>query len=80
MKTIDVIIVGGGQAGLVLGYTLSKAQVNFLILEKGRIAQSWRDRYDSLHLITPKQFFALYGLNPSSIANQYNIRLLKDLK
>lgn len=53
-KTVyQVIIIGGGPAGLTLGYYLKKAAVNFLILEKGsQAADSWSKMPDHLHLIS----------------------------
>lgn len=59
----EVIIVGAGQAGLSMGYWLRKLQRSFLLLEAGpRIGESWRQRYDSLVLFTPRRYSALLGL------------------
>jgi putative flavoprotein involved in K+ transport len=59
----EVIIVGAGQAGLSMGYWLRKLQRSFLLLEAGpRIGESWRQRYDSLVLFTPRRYSALPGL------------------
>jgi putative flavoprotein involved in K+ transport len=55
--------VGAGQAGLSIGYWLRKLQRSFLLLEAGpRIGESWRRRYDSLVLFTPRRYSALPGL------------------
>jgi putative flavoprotein involved in K+ transport len=59
----EVIVVGAGQAGLSMGYWLRKLQRSFLLLEAGpRIGESWRQRYDSLVLFTPRRYSALPGL------------------
>lgn len=59
----DVIIIGGGQAGLSIGYFLQKHRCDFVILDAGgRTGDSWRNRYDSLVLFTPKMYSSLPGL------------------
>jgi glycine/D-amino acid oxidase-like deaminating enzyme len=63
MHRKEVIIVGAGQAGLSLGYWLKRQPHSFLLLEAGpRIGESWRQRYDSLVLFTPRRYSALPGL------------------
>jgi putative flavoprotein involved in K+ transport len=58
-----VIVIGAGQAGLSAGYYLSKFRIPFLILDANkRIGDSWRERWDSLHLFTPSKFNGLAGL------------------
>ncbi len=59
----EVIVVGGGQAGLTAGYYLRQAGIPFLILDaRSRTGQSWRERWDSLELFTPARYSALPGL------------------
>ena len=59
----EIIIAGAGQAGLSMGYWLKRQQRSFLLLEAGpRIGESWRQRYDSLVLFTPRRYSALPGL------------------
>ncbi|WP_258000311.1 flavin-containing monooxygenase [Bacillus sp. Marseille-P3661] len=59
----DVIVVGGGQAGLSMGYYLKKSTLSFLILDNHeRIGDVWRKRYDSLVLFTPRLYSSLHGL------------------
>ena len=58
-----VIVVGGGQAGLSVGYHLAKRGFSFVILDaQDRIGDSWRQRWDSLRLFTPAQFDGLDGM------------------
>jgi len=46
METVDVAVVGAGQAGLSLSHELTTAGVEHLVLERGRVGQTWRDRWD----------------------------------
>ena len=49
VEKIEVLIVGGGQAGLAMSEHLSKCELPHLVLERGRIAERWRSRrWDSL--------------------------------
>jgi putative flavoprotein involved in K+ transport len=59
----DVVVVGGGQAGLAIGYYLARQGRRFTILEAaGEPAASWRQRWDALTLFTPARYDALPGL------------------
>jgi len=63
MNSIDVVIIGAGQAGLAAAYYLQQAGVNYVVLGKEmRIGDSWRKRYHSLILFTPKWYSQLPGL------------------
>jgi putative flavoprotein involved in K+ transport len=58
----DVVVVGGGQAGLALGYFLAQQNRRFTILEAaGEPAAAWRERWDSLRLFTPVRRDSLPG-------------------
>ena len=50
---IPVIIVGAGQAGLATSRELTKAGVEHVVLERDRIGETWRGRWDSFCLVTP---------------------------
>jgi putative flavoprotein involved in K+ transport len=55
MTSTDVVVIGGGQAGLAAGWCAREAGVDHVILEQGRIAQRWRSgSWDSLRLLTPR--------------------------
>lgn len=61
---VPVLIVGGGQGGLSLSYLLREQGVDHLILEKNRIAHSWRaERWDSFCLVTPNRQCRLPGFS-----------------
>jgi putative flavoprotein involved in K+ transport len=60
---LDVIVVGAGQAGLATGYLLQQANVRFLLFDgAARVGASWRGRYDSLVLFSPRSYNALPGM------------------
>jgi putative flavoprotein involved in K+ transport len=62
-NSLDVAVVGGGQAGLAIGYFLAQQGVHFTILEAAdEPAAVWRGRWDSLKLFTPARYDALPGL------------------
>lgn len=61
--SFDVIVIGGGQAGLSVGYHLARAGARFVILDANqRIGDAWRHRWDSLRLFTPAKFDGLDGM------------------
>jgi putative flavoprotein involved in K+ transport len=59
----DVVVIGGSQAGLAIGYHLAQRGLRFVILDAGpEIGQVWRSRWDSLTLFTPAQYSSLPGM------------------
>lgn len=61
--SFDTIVVGGGQAGLAMGYELTRLQYRFVILDaNAHIGDAWRQRWDSLRLFTSAAFDALPGM------------------
>lgn len=71
-KYYDTIIIGAGQAGLAMGYYIKKNHSTFIILEKNkRVGDSWRNRYDSLMLFTPRSYSALPGLRLQGEQSEY---------
>ena len=59
----DVLVIGGGQAGLAAGYHLKRRGIDFRIVEAdARIGDVWRRRYDSLLLYSLAGYDALPGL------------------
>jgi putative flavoprotein involved in K+ transport len=49
-----VVVVGGGQAGLAASWELTQRGIDHVILERDRLAASWRDqRWDEFCLVTP---------------------------
>jgi putative flavoprotein involved in K+ transport len=56
-----VVVVGAGHAGLSVSHELTQARVDHVVLERGRIGQTWRDRWDSFCLVTPNWTVKLPG-------------------
>ena len=62
---VDCAVIGAGQAGLASSYHLSRLGVEHVVLERGRVAETWRTkRWDSFHLNTPNWCTQLPGLDP----------------
>ncbi len=62
-QRIETLVIGAGQAGLSVGYHLSRLDRPFLILDgRDRIGDAWRERWDSLRLFTPARFDGLDGM------------------
>jgi putative flavoprotein involved in K+ transport len=63
MEQIETVIIGGGQAGLSIGYYLQQQRRDFVILDAHeRIGDAWRKRWDSLRLFTPARYSGLAGM------------------
>lgn len=62
-ERFETMIIGGGQAGLAVGYFLKRQGRSFVVLEAGgRIGDSWRARWDSLRLYSPAFRDSLPGM------------------
>jgi putative flavoprotein involved in K+ transport len=71
----EVVVVGGGQAGLVIGYHLAKQGTDFTILEAAaEPAAAWRDRWDSLKLFTSARYDSLPGMEFPGDPDRYPTR------
>lgn len=74
-EAVDVLVIGGGQAGLAASYRLTQAGAEHLVVDASvRTGDSWRSRYDSLTLFTPRSLSALPGMvlpgDPDGYANR----------
>ena len=71
----EVVVVGGGQAGLAIGYYLAQQGREFTILEAaGEPAAAWRGRWDSLTLFTSVRYSSLPGLRFPGEPDRYPTR------
>ena len=61
MKQIDSIVIGAGQAGLAASYELTARGIDHVLLERHRIGEAWRRRWDSFCLVTPNWSVNLPG-------------------
>lgn len=65
MRRTHTVIVGAGQCGLAMSRELSRRSIDHLVLERGRIGNSWQtERWDSLRLLTPNWLNGLFGEIP----------------
>ena len=61
-RNVDVVVIGAGHSGLAMSYCLAARSIDHVILERGEIANTWRqERWDSLRLLTPNWLSRLPG-------------------
>jgi putative flavoprotein involved in K+ transport len=53
VEHVPVIVIGAGTAGLSVSRELGRHGVEHVVLERGRIGQTWRSRWESFCLVTP---------------------------
>jgi putative flavoprotein involved in K+ transport len=59
-SSFDVVVIGAGQAGLAMGYFLSRQGRRFVIMDAAdSIGAAWRERWESLTLFTPRRYNSL---------------------
>src|SRR5918911_4024143 len=62
-ERFDTVVIGGGQAGLAIGYHLARRHREFVILDAAQqIGDAWAGRWNSLRLFTPARYDALPGM------------------
>jgi putative flavoprotein involved in K+ transport len=60
---VEVLVIGGGQAGLAMGYHLAERGLSFLIVDANpEVGDVWRSRWDSLRLFTSAEYNNLPGM------------------
>src|SRR6187402_3782370 len=53
-EKIETLVIGGGQAGLVMSHRLKQRGLSHVVLERARIAERWRsERWDGLRFQFP---------------------------
>lgn len=62
MEQVDVLVIGGGQSGLAIGYFLRRTALSFIILDSESLpGGAWQHAWDSLRLFSPAQWSSLPG-------------------
>jgi putative flavoprotein involved in K+ transport len=74
MPTTETIVIGAGQAGLSLSRHLAAHSRAHVVLERGRIGERWRSRWESLRLLTPGWLNLLDGGADAVDANGFSAR------
>lgn len=75
MQSRDVVVIGGGQAGLAVGYYLRRTQLSWAILDaQERPGGAWPRAWDSLRLFSPARFSSLPGWLMPGGADDYPAR------
>ena len=70
-----VLVVGAGPAGLAVAASLRRRGIAPLVVDRGdAVGDSWRGRYDRLHLHTPRVQSALPGLRIPRSAGRWVAR------
>ena len=71
----DVIVVGGGQAGLALGYYLRRTDLDWVIIDdQSGPGGAWTRTWDSLELFSPARWSSLPGWMMEGTEDEYPTR------
>ena len=60
-EPVGTVVIGAGQAGLANSYELARRGLDHVVLERGRIGEAWRGRWDSLCMVLPNWSNGLPG-------------------
>lgn len=75
-QAVDVIIIGAGQAGLATGYYLSRAGLDYLIVDANEaVGGSWHHYWDSVTLFSPARYSQIPGMDFPGDPDRYPTRL-----
>jgi putative flavoprotein involved in K+ transport len=84
-ERFDTVVIGGGQAGLAVGYYLTQQNREYIIIEKCRVGEAWRSaKWDSFSLVSPNWTvrlpgFAYEGNDPDGFLTRNEVvRYLED--
>lgn len=69
---VEVLVVGGGQAGLAMGHQLAERGVTFVVADANpEVGHMWRSRWRSLKLFTAGQYNNLPGMDFPAARDSY---------
>lgn len=75
VESIETIVIGGGQAGLSVGYHLAQRNLPFVIVDANeRVGDAWRNQWDSLRLFTPNRLNGLDGMPYPAPPNSFSTK------
>ena len=60
---IDTVVVGGGQAGLSVSWHLKSTGREHVVVDRGEIGDTWRNRWDNFCLVSPNHLCRLPGFH-----------------
>src|SRR5688572_6135165 len=71
----DVIVIGGGQSGLAMGYYLRRTGLSYIILDNQKESGgAWLHTWKSLRLFSPAQWSSLPGMMMTGGSDYYPTR------
>ena len=74
-EALDVVVIGGGQAGLAMGYYLRRTPLSWAVLDAQEgPGGAWRHGWDGLRLFSPAQFSSLPGWLMAGGPDEYQPR------
>jgi len=75
-RVVDVVVIGGGQAGLAVGYYLRRTGLSFVLLDaEPGPGGAWRETWPSLRLFSPAQWSSLPGwIMPTGSGSEFPSR------
>lgn len=75
MKKFDIIVIGGGQSGLAMGYYLRRTGLSYVILDNQMEGGgAWLHTWKSLRLFSPAQWSSLPGMMMTGGSDYYPTR------
>ena len=75
MQKFDVIVIGGGQSGLAMGYYLRRTGLSYVILDnQNKPGGAWSHTWKSLRLFSPAQWSTLPGMIMNGGTDYYPTR------
>ena len=75
MNKFDVIVIGGGQSGLAMGYYLRRTGLSYIILDNQKESGgAWLHTWKSLRLFSPAQWSSLPGMIMTGGSDYYPTR------
>lgn len=62
MRNYDCVVIGAGQSGLYAAKLLKERGISYIVLERDKVGEVWRNRLNEINLFTSRQFCELPGV------------------